>query len=267
MKILYFLIVCFISTAATAQVCNPADHDWGGALFGVSPDPTIGENFVPGYLNMPYNDQVYVKAPSSVADVDSTFAGIQLAIDSISLDSITFFNGLSEQSVSLLGLSVTCNNGGDSPNPCMFMPGNAYCGDISGIPNAVGSFPVKIHVTVYFVFFSSQAIAYTFEGYTLDVLEDIAVLESSRVQSIASLQNFPNPANNSTNIKFELGKADQVTLSITNLMGKKVLDKNLIARKGENTAVVNTEEFASGIYLYSITSGDKKITKRMLVQH
>lgn len=267
MKLFYAFLFLLTGTFVSAQVCNPSDHDWGSAAFGVSPDPTVGENFVYGYLNSPYSDQVYVKAPQSVADVDSTFVGIQLAIDSISLDSITFFNGVSSLNINSLGMNVTCNNNGDSPNPCMFMPGNAYCGDITGIPNAAGSFPVEIHVTVYFYFFTNQAIAYTFEGYTLDILSESAVLEPVLEQSIALLQNAPNPANQSTTIKFELTKAETASITVTNLMGKRVWDRSFNARRGENVQIIPTDDLAPGIYLYSVAVGDRKMTKKMLVQH
>lgn len=266
MKFLYAFLFIFSSLCASAQLCNPADHDWGSAAFGVSPDPTIGENFVPGYLNSPYSDQVFVKAPASVADIDSTFVGIQLAIDSISLDSITFSNGVTTSNISSLGMSVTCNNNGDSPNPCMFMPGGAYCGDISGTPNAAGSFPVEIHVTVYFYFFTNQAIPYTFEGYVMDILDGNAVIEPIVDQNISVLQNFPNPANLSTTIKFELTKAEMANITVTNLMGKKVFERSFNARRGENVQILATEDLAPGIYLYSVTAGDRKMTKKMLVQ-
>jgi hypothetical protein len=267
MKHLFALIFTLIGSMGFAQLCNPLDHDWGNEPFGVSPDPTVGENFVTGYLNIMYNDQVYVKAPTSVSDVDSTFVGIQLAIDSISLDSITYFNGVSDVNISALGMSVTCNNNGDSPNPCMFLAGNAYCGDISGVPNTVGSFPVTIHVTVYFYFFTGQAIAYTFEGYTLDVLSEIAVADLNISQNILTLENYPNPANQSTTMKFDLAKAEMASITVTNLMGKKVLDRTFNARRGENLQIIPTDEFAPGIYLYSVTVGDRKMTKKMLVQH
>jgi Secretion system C-terminal sorting domain len=267
MKLFYAFFLSIFVSSAFAQVCNPADHDWGTAAFGVSPDPTIGENFVSGVINLPYSDQVYVKAPASVADVDSTFVGIELDIDSISLDSITYFNGLSDLNLSSLGLNVTCNNNGDSPNQCMFLPGNAYCGDIAGIPNAVGSFPVKIHVTVYFYFFTNQAIEYTFDGYTLDILQEIAVIEANVDQALGTLQNYPNPVNVSTTIKYDIAKAETAHIVITNLMGKKVYDKSVNSKRGDNAVVVNTEDFAAGIYLYSVAVGDKKITKRMLIQH
>jgi Secretion system C-terminal sorting domain len=267
MKLFYVIALLCLSQITWAQLCNPADHDWGDAPFGVSPDPTIGENFVTGYLNLPYSDQVYVKAPATVADVDSTFIGLNLAIDSISLDSITYFNGISDINLNTLGLTIGCNNNGDSPNPCMFLPGNAYCGDISGYPNTVGSYPVIIHVTVYFYFFTNQAIDYTFEGYTLDILQEIAVAEQPQLQNIEQLTNSPNPVNNSTQIKFELAKAENVSLSITNLMGKKVYEKAIVGRRGDNSFMMNTEDLSSGIYLYSLSAGDKKLTKRMIVQH
>lgn len=262
-KLLLSTFIVVLANVTNAQ-CDPASHDWMGEAFGVSPDPNAGETFVDGILGEYYNDVVYVLAPVDVTDIDSTFA-IDLQIDSISLDSITLFNGLADVQLSNIGLNVTCNNNGDSPNPCMFMPGNAYCGDISGVPTAAGIFPVKIYVKVFFNFFGPQSAPYEFENYTLNIVDPTSILEKV-TPAITISQNTPNPANTSTDITFQLSRPENVQFEVLNLLGEKIYASKSSGRKGDNKLTLDTSAMEPGVYLYSIQCADKKFTKRMIVQ-
>ena len=266
-KILLFVAVWIAAVNLSLAQCNPMDHDWQGAAFGVSPDPNLGETFVDGIVGQNYNDVVYVLAPENVADVDTLFEGLDITIDSISLDSITIFNGLADVQLSNIGLNVSCNNNGDSPNfPCHFMPGNAYCGDIFGVPTAAGEFQVKIFVTVFFNFLGPQSAPYAIENYTLNITDgEIAVLEANVSQNVLN-QNTPNPASNKTQISYELTRSQEVTFEVRNLIGQVVYNQKGISKKGTNTIDLNTSDLESGIYIYSIQMADKKLSRRMVVQ-
>jgi hypothetical protein len=74
----------------------------------------------------------------------------------------------------------------------------------------------------------------------------------------------PNPFNAETVIAFDLPEAGQVSLEVYNLMGQKVatlIDGNMPA--GQHSVTWDASRFASGIYFYKLTAGDKIITKRM----
>jgi len=83
-------------------------------------------------------------------------------------------------------------------------------------------------------------------------------------------QNFPNPFNPSTEIRFDLPKESIVNLSIYNLMGQKIKtlnSKNLTP--GFHSVIWNgTDDFgnyvSSGMYLYSINAKHFQSTKKML---
>jgi len=256
-----FLLVSVV----TFSQCDPNSFDWGANAFGVSPDPSVGENFDAGQVGVPYNDIVFVKAPALISDIPGA-PDLPLAIDSLSLDSITFTVGAMEFNIYNLGLAVTCNNNGDSPIPCNFMAGGAYCGDISGTPNMAGSFPVKIYATGYFTFGPAQSAGYTFEGYVLEigvasVKEEVAVFDFSLGQS------SPNPANNQAIIPFELPQNDAVQFSVYNLMGQQVLSRTISGKQGKNSYALETSDLKNGVYLYTIQSGEKRLTKKLIVQH
>jgi uncharacterized protein (TIGR02145 family) len=84
--------------------------------------------------------------------------------------------------------------------------------------------------------------------------------------SIHLFQNFPNPFNPSTTIKFSLPKATHVNLSIYNSMGQeisKLISKAMSA--GVYTPEWNASGFASGVYYYRIVAGDFIQTKKLIL--
>lgn len=91
---------------------------------------------------------------------------------------------------------------------------------------------------------------------------------SSQVPEGFSLkQNYPNPFNPSTSIRFELPKANRVTLKVYDMSGKEVaiLVKNEQVSAGLNEVVFNGSALASGVYFYTLQAGDFKETKKMVL--
>lgn len=77
-------------------------------------------------------------------------------------------------------------------------------------------------------------------------------------------QNFPNPFNNSTNIKFELAERSQVTIDIYDILGRHVASVNdAFLSAGYHQAVWNAENFSSGVYFYKLAAGQYIETKSM----
>lgn len=268
-KILLSFFAFALGFSAVSQ-CDPAAYDWAGAAFGVSPNPSIGEVFDTGVINEPYSEVIYVKAPSVAGDIPGApalFATVP--IDSLSLTGVQFNLGGTWTDVTVLGLSVTCNNAGVSPIPCNFYPGGAYCGDISGTPTISGTFPVKIDAIGYVTFFGSQAVPYSFENYQI-VISDGTVKVSEEVEARVELSlnsAQPNPANNNTTIHFELPSNSSAQILVYNLLGETVLNRTVNGKKGSNSFVLETENWKNGVYLYSLQVGEKRITKKLMVQH
>ena len=82
-------------------------------------------------------------------------------------------------------------------------------------------------------------------------------------------QNYPNPFNPTTEIEFSLDKMSNVNLTIFNVLGQKV--KTLAS----GTKALGTHKYSwngldemgnavsTGIYFYTLTSGDVSVTKKM----
>lgn len=80
-------------------------------------------------------------------------------------------------------------------------------------------------------------------------------------------QNEPNPFVRETTIRYNLPeKTQQSALVITDLSGTELASYPLI-KGGKGSVTVTSDKLASGVYLYSVISGDKKIiqSKKMII--
>jgi len=87
-------------------------------------------------------------------------------------------------------------------------------------------------------------------------------------ETFALGQNYPNPFNPTTNINFDLPKAQFVNLTVYNVLGQKVatlVDENISA--GTHTVQFDARNLASGIYVYRLqTDGFVKVRKMLLTR-
>jgi hypothetical protein len=79
---------------------------------------------------------------------------------------------------------------------------------------------------------------------------------------VSSLQsNYPNPFTPATTISFNIVKGEQGTLTVYNVKGQSIIQKKFDS--GSHNFVVNTENLASGIYLYRLQTPTVDISKKM----
>lgn len=80
-------------------------------------------------------------------------------------------------------------------------------------------------------------------------------------------QNFPNPFNPATVIKYDLPKDVKVTVKIYDLLGREVttLVNNEFKNAGRYELNWNAGNYASGVYIYRIEAGDYANTKKMVL--
>jgi hypothetical protein len=82
----------------------------------------------------------------------------------------------------------------------------------------------------------------------------------------ALIQNYPNPVEGSTYIKYELPSATRVTLSVYNVLGQRIaILVDQFQDEGRYTVEWNAPHIASGVYFYRLNtstfSGTKKLIK------
>ena len=79
-------------------------------------------------------------------------------------------------------------------------------------------------------------------------------------------QNFPNPFNPSTTIRYELAQDVQVKLAVYNSIGEQIATLvNAQQAAGRYDVSFNASSFSSGIYFYRLEAGDFVDVKRMLL--
>jgi hypothetical protein len=90
---------------------------------------------------------------------------------------------------------------------------------------------------------------------------------SNIIPKIFSLeQNYPNPFNPTTSIKFSIPKGGFVELKVFDLLGREVA--TLVQdpfEAGTYSVTFEASKLASGVYFYTLVSGDFKDTKKMLL--
>jgi uncharacterized lipoprotein YddW (UPF0748 family) len=82
----------------------------------------------------------------------------------------------------------------------------------------------------------------------------------------ALAQNYPNPFNPSTRISFELAGSGYTTLKIYDLVGNEVAELiNEELPSGRFTASFDASGLSSGVYIYTLFSGGKLFSKKMIL--
>ena len=79
-------------------------------------------------------------------------------------------------------------------------------------------------------------------------------------------QNYPNPFNPSTQIRFSLPKAQNVTLEVFDVTGKSVA--LLISGRveaGNNSIPFIARDLPSGMYLYILSGRDFSLSRKMIL--
>jgi hypothetical protein len=85
------------------------------------------------------------------------------------------------------------------------------------------------------------------------------------------MQNYPNPFNPTTNVRFNIPPLKGVRGMMTHLVLFDILGKEiqtLINEKlqpGTYEVEWNASNYPSGVYFYSLTAGDFKETKKMIL--
>ncbi len=85
-------------------------------------------------------------------------------------------------------------------------------------------------------------------------------------EKFALFQNYPNPFNPTTNIRYSLAEASDVTLTVYDVLGRRVATLvNEPQSAGLHTVTFDATRLASGTYIYRLTTGDYVSVKKMLL--
>jgi hypothetical protein len=236
-----------------------ADFDFGEALWGASPDASLGEQFDTAYVDVPYFDVFHVLVPTDASAIDPAFP---LPLDSVILVSTTLIDTLTQEAFSLedVGLTIICNNLGTSPNPCTFIAGAQYCASIEGTPTGPGVYQLSLDVQAYVTVFGiAVAQPYVFSGYIMDIIGEGN--PDGIAESMAELISwYPNP----TEDNFRLNPMPiDALVEVRDMSGRLVHANRAIA---QSPTFVSTQGWNTGIYFVTWTSDAERKTTKMVVR-
>jgi len=86
------------------------------------------------------------------------------------------------------------------------------------------------------------------------------------VENTSKLTVYPNPANTSATVSFDVANGTEVSVNVTDLSGKVVYSNNLGSVKGAQKVSLNTEVLNSGVYMVNVTMNGAVSTKKLVVK-
>ncbi len=91
------------------------------------------------------------------------------------------------------------------------------------------------------------------------------VVSTNNINSVS--QNFPNPFNNETYVTVSLNEGSNLSLEVYTLTGQMVSAKDYsYMTKGSHTLSISGANLTSGVYFYTVTAGENKVTHKMIVE-
>ncbi|MBZ0183633.1 MAG: T9SS type A sorting domain-containing protein [Melioribacteraceae bacterium] len=96
--------------------------------------------------------------------------------------------------------------------------------------------------------------------------DEIEVEVNNLPTEFSLLQNYPNPFNPTTTIKYSLPVDSKVLMEVYNILGEKVMTLiNQEVKAGYNEVIFNANNLSSGIYTYTISTGEFNQVKKMML--
>jgi hypothetical protein len=101
-----------------------------------------------------------------------------------------------------------------------------------------------------------------------EVKNPYGVDDGSRIQlteDFVTMRLFPNPTKEMLNVAFNLEEAGETNLIVTDLNGRVIEMRQLNGDKGQQSAQIDVNQYASGIYIVHLITGGEKITQKFVV--
>lgn len=149
-----------------------------------------------------------------------------------------------------------------------------YTGVSGAWVNSTHLFQAQATGTVMFRFRFASDETNTADGWAID---DFCFKQIGQVPCVTGIgevlstdfymfQNVPNPANGVTSITFNLPKSGKTMLTLTDVLGKTVaVLVNDVVTDGKHTVELNSNDFAPGVYYYTLDFDGKKVVRKMVV--
>jgi subtilisin-like proprotein convertase family protein len=105
----------------------------------------------------------------------------------------------------------------------------------------------------------------TINSIALEICRNVVTLLGNEEFSFQDLAIYPNPNSGEFTVQFASSSSNKVAIEVVDLRGRKIFE-NQYANSGLFNQTIQLDNAQSGIYLVSITDGDKKIVKKIVVE-
>jgi hypothetical protein len=85
-------------------------------------------------------------------------------------------------------------------------------------------------------------------------------------QGSAVVNIYPNPFAKNTTIQVTLEETTELIVDIRNTLGELVYSRKVHGNEGDNIIGIDGSEWNAGVYYCSVSAGDHKINKKLVLQ-
>ena len=251
-KLLLSLITIAAMSAAIAQNCT-ADPLY--TTQGVYPGSATG--LAIATVGVPYAETITTITPVDTCLVILFPPCTLIPIDSVVIDN---YSGMPP------GFTVVSEN--ETSLPFKFLGGSTSCMVITGTPapGNEGVYPIVVSgLTWATVFGVATSQPFIVDWYQIEVVTGTVGVNDFGSNDFEVRQNIPNPFSNKSIIEFSLPLNEIVNINIYSVLGEIVKSEEINGQKGMNSYRLNGNDFSNGMYFYSLTYSNQKITKRFIV--
>ena len=90
--------------------------------------------------------------------------------------------------------------------------------------------------------------------------------DNDSIVNITNISVYPNPFNDKTTISFYSSTENNITFIVQDLLGNIVKSENINLVKGKNEIPFYKNKLVAGIYIYTLKSKSKVISKRFVIK-
>ncbi|MFH0893690.1 MAG: T9SS type A sorting domain-containing protein [Bacteroidota bacterium] len=100
-------------------------------------------------------------------------------------------------------------------------------------------------------------------------VDDINLTVTTSIDENTSLISnytvYPNPFSNATTLNFTLAKQDEIRVSVYNEQGQLVFNQAQTLPAGSHVMPINAQDWASGLYQITVTTSEKSVSKKVVL--
>jgi hypothetical protein len=122
---------------------------------------------------------------------------------------------------------------------------------------------------LFFFYYNFKKNVQSYYGHIVNIsyISITEVIENNiPINGFGLAQNYPNPFNPSTKIQYSIAKSNEVTLKVFDILGREMaVLVNELKEAGIHEVLFDASKFVSGIYVYTLISGNFLESKKMLL--